>query len=73
MQDCHHMSLVCGLVSLLTTLMCYHVLTQRGSTEISRSILQRVTNLEKTTASVKDTFIKFDEMIHSKTKGISRG
>jgi Reverse transcriptase (RNA-dependent DNA polymerase). len=50
-------------------LMCYHVLTQRG-TVISRS---KVTNLEKTTASVKDTFIKFDEIIQTKMKGISRG
>ena len=35
-------------------LMCYHVLTQRG-TAISRSIVQRVTNTEKTTAEVKYT------------------
>ena len=53
-------------------LMCYHVLTQRG-TVISRSTVQRVTNLEKTTASVKDTFIKFDELIHDKLKNVHRG
>ena len=36
-------------------LMCYHVLTQRG-TVISCSTIQRVTNIEKTTAEVKNTF-----------------
>ena len=40
-------------------LSCYHVLTQKV-TEISRSTVQRVTNIEKTTAEVKDTFQKFD-------------
>ena len=48
-------------------LMCYHVLTQRG-TVISRSTVQRVTNIEKTTAEVKDMFQKFDEAMQKKTK-----
>ena len=53
-------------------LMCYHVLTQRG-TIISKSSVQRVTELEKATAFVKDTFSKFDKAIHSKLKCIDRG
>ena len=53
-------------------MMCYHVLTQRG-TVLSRSTVQRVTNLEKTTAAVKDTFNKFDEAIRSKLKFEVRG
>ena len=48
-------------------MMCYHVLTQRG-TVISRSTVQRVTNLEKTTSEVKDTFLKFDATIRTKLK-----
>ena len=36
--------------------MCFHVLTQRGTTVISRSTVQRVTNLEMSTSSVKDIF-----------------
>ena len=39
--------------------MCYHVLTQR-ITVISYSNVQKVTNLEKTTAEVRDTFQNFD-------------
>jgi hypothetical protein len=53
-------------------LMCYHILTHKG-TVVSRSTVQRVTNLEKTTASVKDTFQKFDENIRVKLKTIDRG
>ena len=53
-------------------LMCYHVLTQKG-TVISRSTVQRVTNLEKQTMSVKDIFNKFDEGIRIKLKTIDRG
>lgn len=53
-------------------LMTYYVLTQTGSI-VSRSTVQRVTNLEKTTASVKDTFNKFDESIRIKLKAIDRG
>ena len=43
-------------------LMCYHILTQRG-TVVSRSTVQRVTALEKCTHEVKETFVKFDEEI----------
>ena len=50
--------------------MCYHVLTQRGMV-ISRSIVQRVTNIEKTTTEVKDTFKKFDEAIRQRMKSSS--
>jgi hypothetical protein len=53
--------------------MCYHALTQKGTVIMSRSTVQRVTNLEQTAASVKDTFMKFDKMICIKMKGISRG
>ena len=35
---------------------------------ISRSTVQRVTNIEKTTAEVKDTFQKFDEAIRQRMK-----
>ena len=47
--------------------MCYNVLTQRG-TIVSRSTVQRVTNIEKTTSEVKDTFHKFDEAIQQRMK-----
>jgi len=46
-------------------LICYHVLSQRG-TVVSRSTVQRVTNIEKTTAEVEDTFRKFDHVIQEK-------
>ena len=46
-------------------LMCYHVLTQRG-TVVSRSTVQRVTNIEQTTTDVKRTFEEFDTVIHAK-------
>ena len=36
-------------------LMCYHILNQNGSI-VSRSTVQRITNLEKQTAPVKDIF-----------------
>ena len=35
---------------------------------ISRSTVQRVTNIEKTTAEVKYTFQKFDEAIQQRMK-----
>ena len=38
---------------------------------ISRSTVQRVTNIEKTTAEVKDTFQKFDEAMQKKMKSCS--
>ena len=46
-------------------LMTYHVLTQRA-TVISRSTVQRVTNLELNTTSVKETFRVFDNNIESR-------
>ena len=53
-------------------LMCYHILTQRG-TVISRSTVQRVTELEKKTHEVKETFVKFDAEIHRRLKSDVRG
>ena len=47
--------------------MCYHVLTQRG-TLISRSNVQRVTNIEKRTAEVKYTFQNFGDAMQNKMK-----
>ena len=47
--------------------MCYNVLTQRG-TVISRSTVQRVTNLEKTTTNVKEVFALFDKAVSAKLK-----
>eukprot|EP00957_Ditylum_brightwellii_P149605 11392259-Ditylum_brightwellii.AAC.1 len=44
-------------------LMCYHILTQRG-TVVSRSTVQWVTNLEQATEEVREIFIKFDAEIH---------
>ena len=44
-------------------LICYHILTQTGKV-ISRSTVQRVTNLELSTYEVKETFAKFDTEIH---------
>ena len=54
-----------GVSNRTGRLMCYHVLTQRG-TVISRSTVQRVTNLELSTAAVKDTFQKFDASISAR-------
>ena len=48
-------------------LMTYHVLTQRGKV-ISRSIVQRVTNLELSTEPVKAIFKEFDDRIAKKFK-----
>ena len=47
--------------------MCYHILTQRG-TVISRSTVHRVTNIEKTTVEVWDTFQEFDEAMQKRMK-----
>ena len=47
--------------------MCCYVLTQRG-TVVSRSTVQRVTNIEKTMTEVEDTFQKFDHAIQEKIK-----
>ena len=48
-------------------LMCNYILTQRG-TVVSRSTVQRVTNLEKTTTDIKEMFVKFDIEIHRRLK-----
>ena len=48
-------------------LMCYHILAQTGKV-ISRSIVQRVTNLKLSTDEVKETFLKFDTEIHRRLK-----
>ena len=60
-----------GLSHRMDRLMCFFVLTQNG-TIISRSTFQRVTNLENTTASVKETLQKFEEAIQMKLKTIDR-
>ena len=53
-------------------LMCFHILTQNGKV-ISRSTVQRVTELEKSTAATKDIFAQFDLAISNKLKLIDRG
>jgi hypothetical protein len=53
-------------------LMCYDVLTQKG-TVVSRSTVQRVTDLERTTTSTKDIFAQFDLAISNKLKLVDRG
>ena len=53
-------------------LMCYHVLTQSGSV-ISRSTVQRVTNLEKQTTNVMEIFKAFDDRIRKKLKIVDKG
>jgi len=53
-------------------LMCYNILTQNG-TVISRSTVQRVTNLELQERSVTETFVKFDAEIHRRLKADDRG
>ena len=52
-------------------LMSYYVLTQRG-TVISRTTVQRVTELEKTTPAVQEVFSKFTDAINSKFKLITK-
>ena len=47
-------------------------MTQRG-TVISRSTVQRVTNLEMNTREIKETFVKFDVEIHRRLKSNERG
>ena len=53
-------------------LMCYNILTQNG-TVISRSTVQRVTNLELQERLVTETFVKFDAEIHRRLKADDRG
>ena len=50
---------------------CYHVLNKNGNV-VSRSTVQRVTELKKRTWSTKDLFNKFDIMINEKLKVIER-
>ena len=52
--------------------MCYHILAQSGAI-ISRTTVQRVTNLEKEKEEIKEIFTRYDEDIHSKLKCESRG
>ena len=52
--------------------MTYYVLTQWAPV-ISLSTVQRVTNLELSTNSVKETFCAFDQTIHTRFKTDSRG
>ena len=56
-----------GVASRTGRLICYHILTQKG-TVVSRSTVQRVTNLEQQTAKVIDTFNKFDQAVAVKCK-----
>ena len=53
-------------------LMCYHILKQTGRV-VSRSTVQRVTNLEKQTKEIKEMFVKFDVEIHRRLKADDRG
>ena len=61
-----------GVSSRTGRSMCYWILNQRGAV-ISRSTVQRVTNLELSTSAIKDTFDKFDQVIHQKLKSENRG
>ena len=61
-----------GISHRTGNLMCYHVLTQNGHV-VSRSTVQRVTELEKSTTATKDIFDKFNSFISSKLKSIDRG
>ena len=61
-----------GVSDRTGNLMCYHVLNQRGVV-VSRSTVQRVTNLEKTTSEMKDIFEKFDIAIQKKLNLIDKG
>ena len=61
-----------GVSSRTGRLMCYWILNQHGAV-ISRSTVQRVTNLELSTPPIKDIFDKFDEKIHHKLHLKDRG
>ena len=54
-----------GVSSRTGRMMCYWILNQCGAV-ISRSTVQRVTNLELSTPPIKDIFDKFDQKIHHK-------
>ena len=53
-------------------LMTYHILTQKG-TVVSRSTVQRVTNLELQETQYKEMFVEFDAEIHRRLKVDDRG
>ena len=53
-------------------LMTYHILTQTGSV-VSRSTVQRVTNLEQQEKDTHEAFVKFDVEIHRRLKCEYRG
>ena len=53
-------------------LMCYYIITQSGRV-VSRSTVQRVTNLESQQQDVIDTFKQYDEEIHRRLKADDRG
>ena len=61
-----------GVADRTGRLMCYQVLTQAG-TVVARSTVQRVTNLELSTSSVKDTFRIFDEKVGKRFNTSERG
>ena len=61
-----------GVSSRTGRIMCYHVLTQTTSV-ISRSTVQRVTNLELKDKSIEDIFCKFDDEDHQRFKEEQRG
>ena len=56
-----------GISHRTGSLMCYYILTQTG-TAISRSTLQRVTNIYLSTDEVKEAFVRFDTGIHRRLK-----
>ena len=56
-----------GVSHRVGLLMCYYILTQTGQV-ISRSSVQRVTNLELELKEVKATFDEFDQVINERLK-----
>ena len=61
-----------GVSERIGRAMCYWVLNQRGEV-VSRSTVQRVTNLEMSTIDIKETFQQFDQRIRKKLKSRDRG
>jgi hypothetical protein len=61
-----------GTASRTGRLMCYHILNQNGQV-VSRSTVQRVTNLEMETDSIKQIFAEFDTGINDRLKSEDRG
>ena len=56
-----------GVASRTGKLMTYHVLQDNGKV-LARSTVQRVTNLEKKTADVRNIFETFDKQLHQQLK-----